>query len=123
MAPPPWGAISMAAMGVGLIATIASTVAQANVQARELGGAFGSGLMLVGEGGPELLRIPAGVSGSVIPNRRLAMAGLDGTASAGALGDTINVYTFDSRSLRDYMRSNAREFRDFIRGEVAGGRL
>ena len=123
MAPPPWGAISMAAMGVGLIATIASTVAQANVQARELGGAFGSGLMLVGEGGPELLRIPAGVSGSVIPNRRLAMAGLDGPASAGALGDTINVYTFDSRSLRDYMRSNAREFRDFIRGEVAGGRL
>ena len=123
MAPPPWGEISMAAMGVGLIATIASTVAQANVQARELGGAFGSGLMLVGEGGPELLRIPAGVSGSVIPNRRLAMAGLDGPASAGALGDTINVYTFDSRSLRDYMRSNAREFRDFIRGEVAGGRL
>ncbi len=121
MAPPPWGAISMAAMAVGLIATIASAAASPMPQGRELGGSVFPGTYLVGEAGPEMLTLGNGVSGSVVPNHRLAMAGAAGGRAAG-LGVTINVNAMDTRSFEGYLTRKDTVLRRVLSRGLRAGR-
>ena len=121
MAPPPWGAISMAAMAAGLLATIASAAMTPAPAGRQMGGKVVPGTYLVGEAGPELLNIPQGVSGNVIPNHRLAMAGASYDGPSSGIGTTLNVATFDSRSFEQYLtRKDTVLHRVLRRGARAG---
>jgi hypothetical protein len=122
MAPPPWGAISMAAMAVGLIATIASAAASPMPEGRELGGSVFPGTYVVGEAGPELLTLGNGVSGSIVPNHRLAMAGAAGGGRAANLGVTINVSTMDSQSFETYLTRKDSVLSRVLRRSARAGR-
>jgi len=101
-APPPWGAISMAAMAVGLIATIASTIAQ--VPSFEVGTSYvpRTGLAMIHQGE------------AIIPAGQNRVGG----------GDTyiLNASFVDGKGLKAAFRANSREFRDFVREERRGGR-
>lgn len=124
MAPPPWGAISMAAMAVGLIATIASAAMTPMPEGREMGGSVFPGRYLVGEAGPELLTLGNGVSGSVVPNHRLAMAGAQGGMPAGgSVTNIFNVSTVDARGFERMLDRNSKGVANFMRRERRNGRL
>ena len=112
-------ALGIAAMGAMLGAVLGLL---GSIGAKELGGSvFGGRSYLVGEAGPELLRLGGGISGSIIPNHALAMGSAAG-AGVGSLGNVnINITAFDSQDVeRALNKHDSVLYRVITRGARAG---
>jgi hypothetical protein len=112
-------ALGIAAMGAMLVAVLGLL---GNIGAKELGGSVFPGTYLVGEAGPELLRLGGGLSGSVVPNHKLAMAaGSLGDGAGPGVGMTINITAFDGQDVeRVLTRHDGPLYRVINRGRRAG---
>ena len=105
---------------ISLAATFATVIG--GISARELGGRVGPGDWLVGERGPELLRLGPGASGAVVPSHRLALAGaMAGTSGPVRAGLTFNIHAIDSQSFERSLRSNDSALLRVIRDATRGG--